>query len=206
MKKLPLIFVGVFVLLIAGGVYFVRSYNQNQDADIDVVTSQKIEDENLVSEKENETKIETEAIGLSSEEETEKQLLYLIEEEKLAHDVYTVMFEEYGAKVFGNILESESKHQEKVLALLNARNIDDPRSEERGVFTDASLQKFYDDLITQGLKSETEAYKVGVMIEETDIADLSRQLATTEEQDVIDTLESLRKGSENHLRAFNKQL
>ncbi len=34
-------------------------------------------------------------------------LLYLIEEEKLAHDVYAQMYDIYGARVFGSILQSE---------------------------------------------------------------------------------------------------
>lgn len=137
---------------------------------------------------------------------TEEQLLYLIEEEKLAHDVYTVMYQKYGANVFGNILQSESTHQGKVLVLLQARNIADPRSSEVGVFKNQDLQALYNQLVEQGNKNATEAYKVGVIIEEKDIADISTQLATTTDQDVVVALESLRNGSENHLRAFNKQL
>jgi hypothetical protein len=140
------------------------------------------------------------------EEKTKNQLLFLIEEEKLAHDVYTVMFQKYGASIFGNILESESTHQGKVLSLLQARNIPDPRSSEIGVFTNSDLQSFYNTLITQGNQSITEAYKAGVIIEERDIADINVQLATTSDDDVISTLEALRKGSESHLRAFNRQL
>ena len=92
--------------------------------------------------------------------------MYLIEEEKLAHDVYAVMYQKYGANVFGNILQSESSHQGKVLTLLQARNIMDPRSTEVGVFKNQELQAFYDQLIEQGNKSATEAYKAGVAIEE----------------------------------------
>ena len=137
---------------------------------------------------------------------TEQQLVYLIEEEKLAHDVYTAMYEKYGANVFGNILKSETTHQSRVLTLLQARNIADPRSSELGVFNNDELQNLYDALIIQGNKSALEAYKVGVAVEEKDIADISNQLATTTEEDVVTTLESLRSASENHLRAFNRQL
>ncbi len=137
---------------------------------------------------------------------TEQQLVYLIEEEKLAHDVYTAMYEKYGANVFGNILKSETTHQSRVLTLLQARNIADPRSSELGVFNNDELQNLYDALIIQGNKSALEAYKVGVAVEEKDIADISNQLATTTEEDVVITLESLRSASENHLRAFNRQL
>lgn len=153
----------------------------------------------------NKTTTDTSAAAVKPDT-TQEQLLYLIEEEKLAHDVYTVMYQKYGARVFGNILSSEESHQAQVLTLLEARNIADPRSQSIGVFQNQELQSLYDQLIEQGNKSETEAFKVGVIIEEKDIADISVQLSTATEQDVIDTLEALRKGSENHLRAFNKQL
>jgi hypothetical protein len=202
MKNLPIILLSVFVVLLLGIILFADTYREEQSVSNDISTNKKLSADNpsTISTK------DTESVGLSSEELTEKQLLYLIEEEKLAHDVYTVMFEKYGAKVFGNILESESTHQERVLALLDARSIADPRSSEIGVFTNSDLQDFYDGLFARGMQNETEAYRVGVTIEETDIADLTTQLATTNEQDVKDTLEDLRRGSENHLRTFNRQL
>jgi hypothetical protein len=144
--------------------------------------------------------------NVAPEKTTEEQLVYLIEEEKLAHDVYTVMYQKYGANVFGNILESESTHQGRVLVLLQARNIQDPRSTEVGVFKNTELQNLYNSLIEQGNISATEAYKAGVAIEEKDIKDITNQLATTQDQDIVTTLEALRSGSENHLRAFNRQL
>ena len=138
--------------------------------------------------------------------EQEALLLYLIEEEKLAHDAYTTLYEQYGARVFGNILQSESTHQDKVLALLNARGIPDPRQKEVGVFKNADLQDLYNTLMAKGSQSAEEAYKVGVAIEEKDIADITKQLSSATDPDIIATLELLRKGSENHLRAFNRQL
>jgi hypothetical protein len=149
---------------------------------------------------------QTKAPATVAVDSTEAQLLFMIEEEKLAHDVYTVMYEKYGANVFGNILKSESTHQEKVLTLLEARNIADPRSSEVGVFKNQDLQKFYDQLIAQGSQSAAEAYKVGVAIEERDIADLTAQLAVITDEDVVVAYQSLRSASENHLRAFNRQL
>lgn len=143
---------------------------------------------------------------LAAESETVELLTYLIEEEKLAHDVYTVFYDMYGAKVFGNILESESKHQDQVMGLLDAYDVADPRSSELGVFNDKELQALYDELISMGSKSAADAYQVGVLIEEKDIADITTQLATTPDQAVVDVLEKLRSASENHLRAFNRQL
>jgi len=142
----------------------------------------------------------------SSAAETEALLLYLIEEEKLAHDVYQAMYDIWGARVFGNILKSEETHQGQVLTLLASRNIDDPRSATAGVFVNKDLQALYNELVALGSKSAADAYEVGVMIEELDIKDISAQLATATDADVILTLEKLRSASENHLRAFNNQL
>ncbi|MBW1851699.1 MAG: DUF2202 domain-containing protein, partial [Deltaproteobacteria bacterium] len=43
--------------------------------------------------------------------DTEKaNILYLFEEEKLAHDIYVEMYNSYGAYIFNNISESEQRH------------------------------------------------------------------------------------------------
>jgi len=144
--------------------------------------------------------------GIATADATEEQLVYLIEEEKLAHDVYSAMFDLWGSKVFGNILKSEETHQSQVLTVMNTRDIDDPRSSKAGVFVNAELQSLYNELIAKGSKSAVDAYEVGVAIEVLDIDDITKMLATAKDADVIAMMENLRKGSENHLRAFNNQL
>lgn len=149
---------------------------------------------------EQETEISTSATS------TEDLLLYLIEEEKLAHDVYTVLGETWGGNTFTNFLASESTHQDQVLNLLNTYGLTDPRSSEIGVFTNPDLQALYDQLIAQGMTSQTEAYKVGVLIEETDITDLTTAINSTSDATIVTTLEKLRSASESHLAAFSKKL
>jgi hypothetical protein len=144
--------------------------------------------------------------GIATADETESMLTYLIEEEKLAKDVYQAMFDLWGSKVFGNILKSEESHQSQVLSVMATRDIADPRSSQPGVFKNADLQKLFDELIAKGKTSAVDAYEVGVAIEVLDIDDLTKMLATAKDADVIAMMENLRKGSENHLRAFNNQL
>ena len=187
--------IGVVALLSIGS-YFML----NKDSDTNLAPTAATNTRDQI------TATESRTAPILAGKSTEEQLLCLIEEEKLAHDVYTVMYQKYGATVFGNILESESTHQGRVLTLLQARGIADSRSSELGVFKNQDLQTLYNTLIEQGNKSADEAYKTGVAIEEKDIADISTQLGTATDQDVISALESLRMGSENHLRAFNKQL
>lgn len=193
-------------LVLMGGVYFAidnSSKPSNSTASPTTFASTNTPlDEAVTIEPE---EINTESVA-SNETNQNKLLLFLIEEEKLAHDVYTVLYEKYGARVFGNILKSESTHQDRVLSLLHTRNLSDPRTGVVGTFTDQNLQTLYNNLIEQGMKSAEEAYKVGVAIEEKDIADITTQLATATDSDIVTTLEALRNGSENHLRAFNRQL
>lgn len=143
----------------------------------------------------------------SNKPETSTDLAFLIEEEKLAHDVYQTMYEKWGARVFGNIVNSEATHEGMVLAVMQSRALNDPRKAAIGEFTNPDLQKLYNDLVAQGSKSAVEAYKVGVAIEEKDIADIDTILARLDakDTDVKNVLEDLRQGSENHLRAFTRQ-
>jgi hypothetical protein len=142
----------------------------------------------------------------TQETNIEDLLLYLIEEEKLAHDVYTVLGETWGGNTFSNILASESTHQDQVLSLLNAYGLTDPRSPEIGVFANSDLQALYDQLIAQGMTSQIEAYKVGVLIEKTDITDLTKAINSISDANIMATLEKLRSASESHLAAFSKKL
>lgn len=156
--------------------------------------------EDEIQEVEQESEISTQAAS------TDDLLLYLIEEEKLAHDVYTVLGETWGGNTFTNILASETTHQDQVLSLLNTYGLTDPRSTEIGVFSNPELQALYDQLIAQGMTSQIEAYKVGVLIEEKDITDLQTAISSTTDMTILATLEKLLSGSENHLAAFNKKL
>ena len=144
----------------------------------------------------------------SNASQTATDLAFILEEEKLAHDVYQAMYKLWGARVFGNITNSEATHQSMVLAVMQSRNLPDPRQTEAGRFTNVDLQKLYDQLIAQGSQGAAEAYAVGVLIEETDIADITKILSRLDakDTDVKDVLENLMNGSENHLRAFNRQV
>lgn len=145
---------------------------------------------------------------VSGDQATAEQLTYLIEEEKLAHDVYQAMYEKWGSQVFDNIVKSEATHQTELLAVMQNRGVADPRSDKLGVFTNDDIQSLYDKLIAQGNQSKTEAYKVGKAIEELDIADIKKFLSQLNpaDTDVKATFEQLMAGSEKHLVAFNRQL
>lgn len=140
--------------------------------------------------------------SLLNEQET-ADLLYMREEEKLAHDVYMYLYDLWGLPVFNNIASSESTHTASVLALLNRYGIADPAAGlTEGQFQNAELQALYDTLIQQGGLSLADALKVGAAIEEIDIFDLQDTIANTAQADIRLVYENLLAGSANHLRAF----
>lgn len=141
----------------------------------------------------------TDAASLSAD------LQYLIEEEKLAHDVYVTLGDAWDLRIFDQIAASETSHQNAVAGLLEAYQINDPRLDGVGEFSDPALQSLYDTLVAQGLASQAGAIQAGITIEQTDIADLSSRIATAP-ADVAAVLESLLRGSENHLAAFERQV
>ncbi len=132
----------------------------------------------------------------------------LVEEEKVAHDLYLAFEEQYGARIFTNIKNSEVKHQDFVLAVMETTGVEDPRLPEPGKYVDPELQALYDDLYAQGSVNLPAAYQVGVDFEVLDIAGLEAELAKAPESDtaLITLLENLISGSKNHLAAFQRQV
>ncbi len=134
-------------------------------------------------------------------------LRFMIEEEKMARDLYTAFFELYGSQSFQMIAASEQVHMDELKVLLDTYNISDPTiGKAVGVFTDSGLQALYDQLLAQGSVSLTEALKVGAAVEEIDILDLQSRIAQTTHADIQGIFAELKKGSENHLRAFARQI
>ena len=149
-----------------------------------------------------------EALPSESLSETELEgLLFMREEEKLARDVYTTLYEKWGLQIFSNIAQSEQTHTEAVRDVLEKYNEPDPVTNDTiGVFTNQELQALYNDLVAKGEKTLEDALEVGVMIEDLDIRDLQNEISATDNQDILLVYKNLIRGSQNHLRSFMSQL
>ena len=133
-------------------------------------------------------------------------LLMMKEEEKLARDVYSVLYQKWGITIFSNIAAAEDRHMNAVIYLLKYYGAADTLPGEPGVFTIDEIQVLYEELVTKGSVSPEEAYMTGALIEEMDIKDLTEALRNTSNENIIRVFENLLKGSRNHLRAFNRQI
>lgn len=142
-------------------------------------------------------------IQISSKQKA--QLKYLIEEEKLARDVYSYLAREVTSQKFSNITKSEQTHMDLMSNILKQYGIKNPtKGMAEGEFKNSELQDLYKKLIKDGATDILSAYNVGVQIEELDIADLKNMLKTKWPTDVKSVLDRLLSGSQNHLVAFSR--
>ncbi len=137
----------------------------------------------------------------------ENGLVFMREEEKLARDVYIVLFEKWDTKIFNNISKAEQKHMDALKLLLDRYSLEDPiTNDEVGVFVNEELQHLYNSLIETGNKSLIDALHVGAAIEEIDILDLIKFTNLIDNEDIKFVYDNLNRGSRNHLRSFVKNL
>jgi hypothetical protein len=134
-------------------------------------------------------------------DQEKSDLIFLREEEKLAHDVYIYAYHKYNNTSFLNISNSELSHTNSVLALLTQRNISDPAANlKEGEYTNKDLQAIYNSLILIVDSSETHAIKVGATIEDLDINDIHHFYLHTSNNDILLVYDRLTCGSRNHMR------
>ena len=134
-------------------------------------------------------------------------LLFMREEEKLARDVYLELYAQWGLPVFRNIAAAEQAHMNAMGRLITRYGLTDPvGNNPRGVFANLELQAMYDELIARGSQSAAEALRVGIAIEEADIADLQDALTEVSHNDIARVYGNLLNGSQRHLAAFGRYL
>ena len=128
--------------------------------------------------------------------EAEKEMLYYgYSEESLAHDMYMYFYELYWIQTFKNIADSEAKHKEAVKFLLDRYNLEVPTWYWE-------LTDEFNALKTQWEKSLKDALEVWVKIEMLDINDISKTIATTDNDDLKIIFTNIWGASFNHLRWF----
>lgn len=134
-------------------------------------------------------------------------LVYLVEEEKLARDVYLSAFESWQLHVFRRIAGSERSHMVWAGALVKRYELEDPIGDNGlGVFSNPRLQRLYRSFTELAADSENSALLVAASIEAMDIEDLETALESSDNADLHMVYRNLLRGSRNHLRAFGRSL
>ncbi len=133
-------------------------------------------------------------------------LSFIVQEEKLARDVYGVMYATRWINKFDNILNAEENHQTLVANILTAYGIINPNDGKSAwQFEDKELQTLYTNLIDQWKQSSNAAIQAGITIEQKDIADIQDMMWLFEwYDDIQNVLQKLLDGSQRHLAAFSQ--
>lgn len=132
-------------------------------------------------------------------------LVFAIEEERVAHDIYAAANARWNLPVFANIAQSETRHAAALTKLAATIGVQAPAA-KAGVYATAELQSLYDQLLVLVSGSSTSALQAGALIEETDIADLRRLSAQATDEGSKAVIANLERASVNHLGAFVRNL
>ncbi len=147
-------------------------------------------------------------IAFLSEEE-QQDLQYMLEEEKLARDVYVALSEKWDHPAFKNISASEDRHFASVKLVAEKHNLQIPQNvvkDQTGKFDNKELQALYTELVNTGSQSLIAALQVGAKIEELDIKDLEAAMARTQNEQLTGLYTRLQSASQKHLRSFTQNL
>jgi hypothetical protein len=169
-------------------------------------------------------------------QETKDTLSYMGNEERLAYDVYTNLYNYHKErateiKTLKNIADnSEATHIATVQLLVkkyipdlsdfNNTDITDVNTTTAyadynvtqlpsGQYNIQAIQDLYNTLLAKGEASKQDALEVGCMVEVTDITDLDRDIATAQDDnasDIVAAFDFLRNGSYKHYWAFDQSL
>ncbi|MCB9163607.1 MAG: DUF2202 domain-containing protein [Flavobacteriales bacterium] len=134
-------------------------------------------------------------------EQDKTDLLFMLEEEKLARDTYTALEALWSSTQFVNIKSSEQTHMDRIADLLNTYDVPYVILPE-GEFANATLQALFDQFMVDGSQSELHALRIGATIEDLDIVDLQERMDATTTTSVDRVYGKLQCGSRNHLRSF----
>lgn len=194
--------IGLLIVSVIGGAFALNAVNNQQASQATETTTPITEPTAQTTQEQTQA---SQSTGTKLTQEEINGILFMREEEKLARDVYLTFYKMYGLPIFKNIAESEQRHMDAVLTLIQKYNLTDPAINEVGVFTNKTLQELYDKLIAEGSKSLVDAVKVGGLIEEKDIIDINKLINETSNPDIIRVYTYLVNGSAHHLLAFSTQ-
>jgi len=138
---------------------------------------------------------------------TESLLLKQLDEERMAYRLYTELGELYpDMKPLQNIPLAEKRHFQTLATYAVSHFPTIENAELDAPFEFAATQALFDKWLAQGKVSPQAAAKVGVQLEQLDIADIDQFLTHNPDAQLTRILHNLRAGSERHLAAFQRHL
>jgi len=147
----------------------------------------------------NATKIETPGPG------DVQGMRFIWEEEKTARDLYISFYNETNQSIFIDLERSEQNHMDQVKSIMERYGVSTPVPDQ-GALENQTLIQIYTDLLSRGNRSGEEALMAAATFEEISIIDLQKEIAATDNQEVIAVYQGLLAGSRKHLRSYVNDL
>lgn len=135
---------------------------------------------------------------------TAYELVYLVELEKLARDIYNYLYLHNKKLVkYKEIAISEQEHMNMVRVALKAKGIKDQSTKLKpGQYSFRTLTEYYNRFISH--YDPKIPYSVGVEVEAEDMNAIDSVKIVVVEKDVLQLLNTLEAQSNLHLKYFNK--
>jgi hypothetical protein len=130
---------------------------------------------------------------------------FIWEEEKTARDLYVSFYRETNQSIFANLIWSEQNHMDQVKSIMDRYGVSTPVPDQ-GALENQTLIQIYTDLLSRGNRSDQEALMAAATFEEISITDLQKEIAATDNQEVIAVYQGLLAGSRKHLRSYVNDL
>ncbi|MDQ1300584.1 MAG: hypothetical protein QG637_503 [Chloroflexota bacterium] len=132
-------------------------------------------------------------------------LLFQIDEERMARELYAAFGAKWGLQPFTNITQAEVRHEAVLRQIATRAGLTVPTA-VAGRFDSVKVQGNYDSLLALGSESADAALRVGALVEEHDITDLNALIATTESTALKAVATAQKTASGHHLQAFVRVL
>jgi hypothetical protein len=138
-----------------------------------------------------------------------QDLLYIIEEERLIHDMLSNAHHNWNIRLFDRLSQAEQGHVDKLVdvACELSWTIPVPYMVNRpGQYENKAIQGLYYDLCSRTEESLEEALLVSALLYELNILDLDRRMLATEKQRLQIVYAHFKKTSKNYLRTLVSHL
>ena len=135
-------------------------------------------------------------------------MLYLVENEKLLCDYFTVMYEKHKLPLFNQLAMNEQRHLNIISVKIDRYDLENPADQKpAGQFVNPQLQASYDQLIEIGNTGVYSALIAAVQKVERDVVDIPAIISTFEgNDDVVHVISGILLESQDNLDALKAEL
>lgn len=133
-------------------------------------------------------------------------LFLIVEQKKLAHDVFITLSEHWQKRHLKLLVRVESLHLRAIKRRLKNHDLNSILGNSTGIFNSSKLQKLYWELVNRGQNSVLDAFHVSAFLKEMDIVNLQSVIDASKNTRITNFSQRLMNNSKKHLRILIKQI